>query len=302
MKTLYEKYTNLFILKNSFLCIGLDPAVLKKKKKNVIMNNQKETKCKKDLNSLRRNFCLNIIRATSQFAIAAKINEQYVKGFTEKDHIQITQECKRNDLISIYDCKLNDISNTAESAIYWIKKWGYDAFTVNVMPGNLKEIIRISHNFTQPLGVIPILLMSNSESKKYFFRAKIGKSPLFLEIAKEVHDYHADGCVIGASNFIKRKTIENILKIIGKDKIILIPGIGTQGGEIKEFASVIKKYTPAKKSLEIQHLKKNHKQQFNSKKMPIPLLINIGRDIIYSNNPSQKAEFYRHKLMSIFNS
>lgn len=247
--------------RNTILCVGLDPALPEQREKNVLPDRylleNKE-------NESRLNFCIDIINEVADFCIAAKPNEQYLRGFTSADHIKLTNFIHKNDLLAIYDCKLGDIRDTVESALFFYHKWGYDAITLNPFPGNIEEVVKIAHKFSPQLGIIVLTLMSNPEAKTFMKSAKISATPLFLRVATDTKKYCADGCVVGATGHVTEEDIQAIRKRAGKDKILLIPGIGTQKGDPEKV---------------IKTAGKN-------------ILINVSRDIIYDNNPRLQAEEY----------
>ena len=80
-------------------------------------------------------------------------------------------------------------------------------------------------------------------------------------IAGEVARFGGDGVVVGATNN-EREMIE-IREIIGNEKIILIPGIGKQGGDLETVKAAGEN-----------------------------ILVNVGRDIIYADDPEGKAKEY----------
>ena len=264
MSAFIRKFEKALEEKNTVLCVGLDPALPEQRTMNTIPTRylhgtQDET---------RLNFCLDMIRETGDYCVAAKPNEQYVRGFSARQHQILTDSIQKQGLLSIYDCKLGDIRDTAESAIFHIKKWGYDAITVNPFPGNLEELVEIAHGAMPFLGIIVLTLMSNPEAERMMKKAKIGTTPIFMEIARDVKKYSADGCVVGATGHVTSSDIKLIRQEVGQDTILLIPGVGAQSGD------------PAKV---INAGGKN-------------ILINVGRDVIYSENPRARAMEYCAKF------
>jgi orotidine-5'-phosphate decarboxylase len=78
----------------------------------------------------------------------------------------------------------------------------------------------------------------------------------------------SDGVVVGATDHVREVDIQKIRKTIGNDCIILFPGIGSQGGDVKKIL------TNADRNI----------------------IINVGRHIIYSNDPGRTAEEYNKRL------
>jgi orotidine 5'-phosphate decarboxylase subfamily 2 len=266
----FEKLKN---ERNSVLCVGLDPALPAQRKDAVISSKYLKNV---DENEARLNFCLDMIDAVHESSIAVKPNQQYVFGFTKKDHQQLTNYSRKNGLISILDYKLNDIGETVASAIFHLSDAGYDAITFNPLPGNLKETVDFAHEHSSvtrgfELGIIALTLMSNPEAAIFMKKARVGKLAMYESISKQVRDFNADGCVVGATGHVRSGDIRNIRELVGKDKVFLVPGIGTQKGD-------------AKKVLEAAGEN---------------VLINVGRDIIYSENPKLKAEHYSALFKSI---
>lgn len=260
-----ERFENILQEKETVLCVGLDPALPKQRKEKVIplrffVSNDRDA---------RLNFCLEILEQISEYCIVAKPNEQYLRGFSEKEHRILTDKIRRLGLLSIYDCKLGDIGSSVESALYHLDRWGYDAITINPLPGNLKEIVDGAKKYSPPMGLLVLTLMSNPRALKYMKDSRVDGKPVYSVIAESVKENGADGCVMGATGHVDLNDISVVRKIIGDDKVILFPGIGAQKGDPEKV---------------VRAGGKN-------------ILINVGRGIIYSENPKRSAIEYR----SIFN-
>ena len=247
--------------KDSILCVGLDPALPRQRSQNTIPRKYvKET----DEDQARLEFCLDIIDQTGDLCCAYKPNQQYVWGFTKKQHKRLTTAIHKADAIPILDYKLNDIGATTESALFHIHECGYDATTFNPLLGNLQTIVNIAHKYKPQIGIIALTLTSNPEAVRYQKEATIVSKPIFVAIAEDVKQYRADGCVVGATGHVTEEDIRTVRAKAGEDKLFLIPGIGAQKGDAEKV---------------IKTAGKN-------------ILINVGRAIIYSGNPTQKAERY----------
>jgi orotidine-5'-phosphate decarboxylase len=270
VKSFPRRFGELLEEKGSILCIGLDPALASQRKENVIpqryMNNAKG-----DRDEVRLKFCFDIVEQTSKFAIAAKPNEQYVRGWSSEHHRRLTKCIHEHGLLAIYDCKLGDIADTAESNLFWMHEWEYDAITVHTQPGNLGHIVKVAHGYSPPIGIIALTLMSNPEAIKYMKQSRYDNKPVYLAIAEDVRSTDADGCVVGATGHVTEEEVMSIRGECGEDKIFLVPGIGTQRGDPEKV---------------IRAGGKN-------------ILINVGRDIIYSPDPKGRAEYYYRLLVEI---
>jgi orotidine-5'-phosphate decarboxylase len=225
----------------------------------------------RDENEARLAFCLDLLDKTSDFAIAVKPNEQYLFGFTYEDHKTLVNEAHRNGLLCILDCKLGDIADTSESKLYWVRRTGYDAITVHTQQGNLQQIVREAHLNTPKIGIFALVLMSNQEAVKYFKTSKIDDEPVYVSVARDVKAFEADGCVVGATGHVTEQEIQTIVKNAGKDKAFLVPGLGTQRGDPqKVFRAGVEN-----------------------------VLFNVGRNIIYSEDPASKAREYSAMLNAL---
>lgn len=252
--------------KNTVLCVGVDPALPEQRKKDTIPEKYLDTD---DENASRLEFCLDTVDLVKDYAVAIKPNQQYVFGFTKTQHQKLTKRIKKNGMLSILDYKLSDISDTVASAIFHISESGYDAITFNPLPGNLEETVRLAHDSARntrgyELGIIVLTLMSNPEAVTFMKNARVDGVPLYEFIARQVRDFDADGCVVGATGHVTEENIRSIRRIAGSDKVFLIPGVGAQKGDVNKVL----------------------------KSAGENVLINVGRDIIYSKNPKRKAEEY----------
>ncbi len=266
MRNFINRFEERLNEKNSILCVGLDPALPEQRDQNTIPLKYFEKGCNSEL---RLNFCLDMLDLVADFCVAAKPNEQYLRGFTSKQHQKLANSIRNHGLISIYDCKLGDIGGSVKSALFYYNQWGYDSITLNPLPGNMKKVTETAHSYKPQIGIIALVLMSNPEAKKYGIKAKINRKPLYQKIAEDVGTHDVDGCVVGVANHTTENQIRIIRNIVGDDKLLLMPGVGVQGGN------------PIKAIKAGGH----------------NIVINVGRDLIYSNNPHNTAE----KYYSMFN-
>jgi orotidine 5'-phosphate decarboxylase subfamily 2 len=258
---LIKRYLRLSEEKNSILCVGLDPALPRQRHQNTIPKKYLE---KKDENQARLQFCLDIIDQTKDFCCAYKPNQQYIWGFTKNQHKNLTTAIQKAKAISILDYKLNDIGSTIESALFHTHECGYDAITFNPLLGNIQTTVNAAHKHKPQIGIIVLTLTSNPEALRYQTQAIIMGRLLYLAIAEDIKRYGADGCVIGATGHVTEGDIRTIRARAGEDKLLLIPGIGAQKGDAQKVIKAAGRNT----------------------------LINVGRAIIYSENPAENTEQY----------
>ena len=266
MTSFLQTFSTYLNEKNSVLCVGLDPALPKQRANNVIPTKYLTSP---DENEARLNFCLDIVEQINEFSVAAKPNQQYIFGFTKKQHRKLTDTIRKSEMISILDYKLNDISDTVESSIFHLSGCGYDAITFNPLLGNMGEAVKLAHdsaknNRGRELGIIVLTLASNPEALRYMKQATLNNEPLFISIARDVESTGADGLVVGATGHVTENDIRTIRKIVGAERVLLVPGIGAQHGDHNRLA------------------------KFGGRH----ILINVGRHIIYSNSPKKEAKKY----------
>ncbi len=267
MLSFRERMLDSYQKKKSVLCVGLDPALPSQREKNIIPLKYVN---QRDENKSRLDFCLSLIDATSKQCVAFKPNQQYVAGFTSEDHQKLSAAINAAGCVSILDYKLNDIGDSVESAIFHIKKWGYDAITFNPFLGNIENTVKLSHSGNRKLGVIVLTLTSNPEAVRYQKEAKLDGKPLHLIVAEDVRKYEADGCVVGATGHVTVDEIKAIRSAAGRDKIFLVPGVGTQKGDPQKVIE-----------------------------SGGNVLINVSRDVIYAESPGEKAKEYTELFRSL---
>lgn len=266
MSSFLQRFSVILKDKDSVLCVGLDPALPKQRAKDVIPPKYLKSG---DENEARLNFCLDMVEQVKESCIAAKPNQQYVIGFTKQQHRKLTGTIRKLKMLSILDYKMNDIRDTVESGLFHLAECGYDAITFNPLMGNLEETVKLAHESAQKvrgyeLGIIVLTLTSNPEAVRYMKQAILDKKPLYISIARDVKKCEADGAVIGATGHVTEDDIRSIRKTVGAEKVFLFPGVGAQKGDPEKII-------------------KSGGQN---------ILINVGRDIIYSDSPVEKADSY----------
>ena len=253
-----KKYLDISQEKNTILCVGIDPAIPSQRSKNVIPSEN------------RLEFIRNLVTDVAPYASVIKMNRQYLIGLTIDEIRAINIHIHQNNMLSIIDHKLSDIGSSNMSAIFWFKEESFDAFTFSPFAGNVLEATQYAHS--KNLGIIVLTLMSNPEAE-FQKQALIENKPLYLYIAELCKSANSDGNVIGATEHITSEEILELHETLGKDKLVLIPGVGAQGGNAKKI---------------LYHFEKKS-------------IVNVGRAIIYSENPIIEAQKYRDILNNQLN-
>lgn len=242
-----QKKLRLRLEKNFHICVGLDTDINKvpdfiKNSKNPIV----------EFNKI-------VIENTFEFAAAFKINF----AFYEKDGIQgienllKTIEIIPKDILIIADAKRGDIGNT--SLMYAESIFNYfncDAVTLHPYMGydSLEPFLQ----FDDRLNFILALTSNKGADDFEKLQLKDGQF-LFQNVIEQVRTWNKKnncGIVFGATKLNELK--ENI-KLFG-ELPVLLPGVGAQGGDLKDVANVFQSVNNAN------------------------YLINVSRALIYCDN------------------
>ena len=178
------------------------------------------------------------IKKLGKYLCGLKINFHLLLPLSSKEIMKINKIAHEYDLVTIADIKLNDIENTNKNTTEILWKLGFDAVIVNPIMGkkNLKKIIDSTHKKNK--GVITLCHMSTPKAKSSY-EINVNSSTkekklyeLFLEWAISEN---ADGIIAGATF---PKIISHCKKKAKNNLEIYSPGIGAQGGEIKNIINV----------------------------------------------------------------
>jgi orotidine-5'-phosphate decarboxylase len=241
--------------KKSFLCIGLDtdvrkiPAFLLKYKNPAYEFNRQ------------------IINATARYVIAYKPNIAFYEsnGTEGWKNLQLTvSHIKKNypDIFIIADAKIGDIGNTSEMyAKTFFTDIGFDAVTVSPYMGKDSVLPFLEY---KDKWIAVLALTSNKGSEDFQF-LKTGKNErLFETVIRKSGDWGNINNIMYVVGATKASLLTLVRDII-PDHFILVPGIGTQGGNLNEVV----KYGQNKN---------------------LGLIVNSSRSIIYADNSKNFAE------------
>jgi len=257
-----DKYNKRAKKINSLLCVGLDADFAKIPKRFL----------KKKFPQFEFNKW--IIEETHKYAAAFKPNSAFYEARGDKGirELKMTMDYlikNYSDIFTILDAKRGDIGNTNNGYVQFIFDWlGIDAFTVYPYLGYeaVKPILD-----RKDKGVILLCRTSNPGAKD-FQDLKVKGKPLWQIVAEKVsNEWNKNkNCmlVVGATY---PKEMKKIRSIVG-DMTFLAPGVGAQGGELKEML----------------------KAGLNSK--GLGLIINSSRGIIFSKNPKMEAQKLRDEI------
>src|SRR5579884_2505697 len=237
---------------NSLLCVGLDPDFDKLPAKF-----QNSTTPLADFN-------MAIIDGTGDIVCAYKPNSAFYEARGAEGIEDLKRTCdylheKYPDIPIILDFKRGDIGNTNEYyAQFAFEYLGVDAVTVQPYVG--KDALEAFLNYEKK-GVI-VLCKTSNEGSGEFQDLETGDKKLYISVAQNVQaNWNSKGnclLVVGATH---SKELAEVRKTVGNDMYILVPGIGSQGGDLR---------------LVLEAGGEN-------------LIINSSRAILYADNPSQAA-------------
>ena len=212
-------------LKKSYLCVGIDPDL------------DKIPEHIKKLEDPLYFFSKAIIDSTIEFSVAIKFNiaffEVYgVKGISSLERLINYVNKKYPKVFTIADAKRGDIGNSSDRyAKAYFDKFGFDSITVSPYMG--KDSIEPFLSFKDKYAII-LALTSNSGSKDFQLIPTEGKR-VYERVLIESRKWKGSEnimYVVGATNASHLADIRQIIP----DSFLLIPGIGRQGGSLKEVS------------------------------------------------------------------
>ncbi|KAA3659541.1 MAG: orotidine-5'-phosphate decarboxylase [Calditrichaeota bacterium] len=215
-----ERFDKIRSAKQSVLCVGLDPEI------------GKLPLAFQEMPDGVFRFCQAIIKATSDYAAAYKINFAFFERFGARGW-QIMErlvEEMPSDCLSIADAKRGDIGNSAKhyaEAVFG--KLGFDAVTVNPYMGKDSAVPFLAWHdkFIFFLG-----LTSNAGAADFQYYTNHSR-PLYSFVAETIETWNEAkncGLVVGATRPQQLQELRSIAPTL----TFLIPGIGAQGGSVEK--------------------------------------------------------------------
>lgn len=260
-----EKYNKRAREINSLLCVGLDADYDKLPEKF------------RKLGGSEAQFQFNkyMIDSTHQYASAFKPNVAFyeargIEGMEALKKIMDYIHEKYPNVFTILDAKRADIGNTNDGYVTAIFDWlGFDAMTVNPYLGS--EALK---PFLERKDKCSIILAKTSNPGASEFQDCIleNKEIFWQHIAKKVsQEWNKNNNLMIVVGGTYPEEIAKARQITG-EMTFLVPGIGAQGGEVKNII------TKGKNS------------------QGLGLIINSSRGIIFSENPAEEARKLRDEI------
>ena len=271
MQMTRQELFNKILKKKSFLCVGLDTDITKIPRHLL------------EYDDPVFEFNRQIIDATKDLCIAYKPNIAFYESLGAKgwESLEKTLTCIPDDIFTIADAKRGDIGNSSEHyAKTFFETYNFDAVTVtpymgrdSVMPFlNYKDKWVILLALTSNEGALDFQISpstplhaktSGEQESRLLFEEVLFKSSQWGSPENMMY-------VIGATRAEMFKKVREIVP----EHFLLVPGIGTQGGNLDEVAG------------------------FGMNKH-CGLIVNASRSIIYAGDGQDFAEKAREKALAI---
>ncbi len=166
---------------------------------------------------------LKLVKVLKNDVYAFKIGYQFFFNFGLKGYKEVYRICPRIFL----DLKLHDIPNTVRKGLEALVKIKPLFTTIHISGGdNMMQATNSIKKNTKVLGVSILTSMDIKQTKKYYNQNSV--SVLVRKFAKYAKNNKLDGVVCSP------KEIKFIRKEIGKNFIIITPGIRTNGKIMKD--------------------------------------------------------------------
>lgn len=250
--------------KQSFLCVGLDTDI-----KKIPQHLMKESDPVLAFNKA-------IIDATAEYCVAFKPNLAFYECLGSKGLITLEETVRYirenyPDQFIIADAKRGDIGNTSEMYARAIFDYSdFDSVTVAPYMGedSVKPFLIYPGKW-----VILLALTSNKGSQDFQFTEDKNGECLFEKVLKTSQQWASDEQLMYVVGATQGKTFLDVRKY-APDHFLLVPGIGAQGGSLKEVA------------------------EYGMNKQ-CGLLVNSSRQIIYADSTENFAEAARREAKKV---
>ncbi|MDB4334973.1 orotidine-5'-phosphate decarboxylase [bacterium] len=211
--------------KESFLCVGLDTDI------------QKIPRHLLDVSDPLFAFNKEIIDQTADVTVAYKPNLAFyesmgVKGWVSLEKTVNYIKNEHPDIFVIADAKRGDIGNTSNMyAKAFFDTMDFDSVTVAPYMG--EDSVK---PFMTYLGkwVILLALTSNKGAADFQYMTEGGEK-LFEKVIKTSKEWGTEDSLMYVVGATKAEMLSDIRKII-PNHFLLVPGVGAQGGSLKEVA------------------------------------------------------------------
>ena len=209
--------------KKSYLCVGLDPDM------------GRLPKCVLDYDDPVFEFNRAIIEATKDFCVAYKPNMAFYEALGTKgwESLEKTLQVIPEDKFTIADAKRGDIGNTSRLyAQTFFERYNFDAVTVAPYMGedSVKPFLSFRGKW-----VILLALTSNAGAADFQMLETKKGNYLYQQVLEKSRSWGGDHQIMYVVGATKPEALAKIRKMV-PDHFLLVPGIGAQGGDLKEIS------------------------------------------------------------------
>jgi orotidine-5'-phosphate decarboxylase len=213
--------------KRSFLCVGLDTDI------------QKIPRHLMDTSDPIFSFNKEIIDATAPYTVAYKPNLAFYESLGSQGWVSLEKtvmyvKSKHPEIFIIADAKRGDIGNT--SSLYaraFFDRLDFDAVTVAPYMG--EDSVKPFMTYLDKWVILLALTSNKGASDFQFLQDEKSGDKLFESVLKTSQTWGTTEnmmYVVGATKAEKLKEIREIIP----EHFLLVPGVGAQGGSLKEVA------------------------------------------------------------------
>ncbi len=210
--------------KQSFLCVGLDPDPTKMPAHLA------------DKPDGLFEFCKGIVDATADLCIAYKPNAAFfecqgLKGWEALDRLAAYIKTQYPEQFLIADAKRGDIGNTSKMyAQAFFERMPFDAVTIAPYMGTDSVTPFLSY---PGKWVILLDLTSNAGSLDFQMMTDSNGERLFEKVLRKSLEWGDKNNIMFVAGATRGSLLSDIRQIV-PDHFLLVPGIGAQGGSLRE--------------------------------------------------------------------
>jgi orotidine-5'-phosphate decarboxylase len=207
-------------LKESFLCVGLDPD-LNKMPKHLLAYEDPIFEFNK-----------GIIDATKKYAVAYKPNLAFYEclGVAGWNSLQRTIEYIPDECLIIADAKRGDIGNTS---LYYAKTFfeTYNCNALTIAPYMGSDSVKPFLTYPDRWAVV--LAMTSNQGAKDFQFIESENIPIFESVVRKCIEWGTPENLMFVVGATRSEDIAKIRKL-APEHFFLVPGVGAQGGSLDE--------------------------------------------------------------------
>lgn len=244
---------------DSWVCVGLDPDPAKLPRVGAVADEM-------------RTFLLDVVDRTKDAVCAYKPNAAFFEAIGPGGHEVLADVIAHASRFApvILDAKRGDIGNTAKA----YAKWAYEhlkAEAITVGPYMGRD--SLEPFFEKPERGVFVLCRTSNPGAQDLQSLKLATGePLYehvAQLARQWNHHHNVGLVAGAT---APEELRRIRHVAGPDMLLLIPGVGAQGGSAE------------------------HAMRFGANDAGDNAIVTSSRGILYSGDPAGAASELRAEL------